>query len=156
MDPSRKIPSNMKSLSTKMLQIPWQMRGSNSKMLQYRWNGSFQRQNAANCREDGQDSRPKKNTQTENNNSQNNPDPLYNMILYIYIIYIIHVLHQTYNICQYIHYTTLHYTTLHYPTLHYTTLQYSTLHYITYIHTYIHIYIWYSYSDVYTTYDIYI
>ena len=54
-----------------------------------------------------------------------------------------------------LHYITLHYTTLRYATLHYTTVQYSTLHYITYIHTYIHIYIWYSYSDVYTTYDIY-
>ena len=54
---------------------------------------------------------------------------------YIIYIYIIHVLHQTYNICQYIHYTTLHYTTLPYATLHYTTVQYITLH--TYIHTYI-------------------
>ena len=37
MDPGRKIPSNMKKMSTKMLQIPWKMKGSNSKMLQYRW-----------------------------------------------------------------------------------------------------------------------
>ena len=37
------MPSNMKRLSTKMLQIlvPWKMGGSNSKMLQLRWNGSF-------------------------------------------------------------------------------------------------------------------
>ena len=51
MDPSRKIPSNIKSLSTKMLQIPWKMIGLNSKLLQYSWNGSFQLQNAAICKE---------------------------------------------------------------------------------------------------------
>ena len=34
MNPSRKIPYNMKSLSAKLLQIQWNMRGSNSKMLQ--------------------------------------------------------------------------------------------------------------------------
>ena len=38
-----------------------------------------------------------------------------------------------------LHYITLHYITLHYITLHYITLHYITLHYITYIHTYIHI-----------------
>ena len=59
MAPSCKIPSNMKRSSTKMLQISWKMRGSNSKMLQYRWNGSFQLQNAANCKENGQNSRSK-------------------------------------------------------------------------------------------------
>ena len=101
-----------------------------------------------------------KNTETENNNSQNNPDPLYNMILYyiytyIYILYMYYIKHML------IHtYITLHYITLHtsvrtyvHTYIHrYVTLRYVTLRYITYIH----IYIWYSYSDVYTTYDIYI
>ena len=31
MEPSREMPSNMKSLSTKMLQMQWKMRSSNSK-----------------------------------------------------------------------------------------------------------------------------
>ena len=37
MDPSRKIPSNIKSLSTKMLQIPWKMIGLNSKQLKWQF-----------------------------------------------------------------------------------------------------------------------
>ena len=62
-----------------MLQIPWKMRGSNSKMLQYSWNGSFQHQNAANCRENGQNSRSQKQIpkRKKKHHSQNNSGPLF-------------------------------------------------------------------------------
>ena len=73
MDPSRKIPSNIKSLSTKMLQIPWKMIGLNSKLLQYSWNGSFQLQNAAICKEKDP---PKK--RGEQKKPKTIPDPVRN------------------------------------------------------------------------------
>ena len=52
------------------------MRGSNSKMLQYRWNGSFQLQNAPNCRENGHNRRSKKSQNgKKNKKKQNNSRP---------------------------------------------------------------------------------
>ena len=74
MDPSRKIPSNMKR----------KMRGSNSKMLQYRWNGSFQLQTAANYKENGQNRRSKKKSPKREKNGENNSGPI--LIWYIYIL----------------------------------------------------------------------
>ena len=128
-----------------MLQIPWKMRGSNSKMLQYRWNGSFQRQNAANCREDGKDSRFKKiqKRKTIIPKTIRTHYIIWYYIIYIHI-YIIHVLHQTYaNTYITLHYITLHtsvrtyiHTSLRYVTLRYVTLRYVTLRYVT-LHTYI-------------------
>ena len=61
-----------------MLHIPWKMRVPNSKMLQYRWNGSFQLQSAANCKENGQNSRSPKKQNGKKNNSKNNSGPLKN------------------------------------------------------------------------------
>ena len=63
MDPSRKIPSNMKR----------KMRGSNSKMLQYRWNGSFQLQNAAHCKENEQTPKQSRNGKQNFQNNSGGP-----------------------------------------------------------------------------------
>ena len=73
MDPSRKIPSNMKR----------KMRGSNSKMLQYRWNGSFQLQILQITRKTDRTEEAKKSPKREKH-GENNSGPI--LIWYIYIV----------------------------------------------------------------------
>ena len=70
MNPSRKIPCNVKLWAQKVLQIQWKIRGSNSKILQtqLKWQLPL-----ASSKENGQRSRFKK-KKTEKSNSQNKPD----------------------------------------------------------------------------------
>ena len=75
MNPRCKIPCDMNSSSTKMLQIPGKMRGSNSKMLQNAVEMAVSSSNAANSKGNGQERRYKKRTQNRKKQSQNNFGP---------------------------------------------------------------------------------
>ena len=79
MDPSHKIPSNMKSLSAKMLQISWKMGGSNSKCCNAVEMAASSSRMLQIARETDRTADPKRNPKTEKNNCQNKSGPISKM-----------------------------------------------------------------------------
>ena len=85
MNPSRKIPCNMKNLSTKMLQTQRKMKGSNSKMLQIQlqWQLPIPKCiKMLQIAKNGQKKNRSKKTKRKNHNSQNNSGPSINQALF--------------------------------------------------------------------------